>query len=108
MKHLIYQISKIAAAQKLLIEILQSKTKLDRQQNENFCTLFNETQNLMREVAAQYLTLKNRSIDKIINTRTYISEHIITVEGALIELKNENNLKFSNEYIKFINISNYN
>lgn len=108
MKHLIYQISKIAAAQKLLIEVLQSETKLDKQQNENFCNLFNETQNLMRDVAAQYLTLKNRSIDKIINTRTYISDHIAAVESALFELKTENNLKFSNEYIKFINISNYN
>jgi hypothetical protein len=108
MKRLIYQISKIAAAQKLLIEILQSKTKLDKQQNENFCNLFNETQNLMREVAAEYLTLKNRSIDKIINARTYISEHIKEVENALFELKTENGLKFSNEYIKFINISKYN
>jgi hypothetical protein len=108
MKNLIYKLSNIAAAQKMLIEILESKTKLDKQQNDNFCNLFNQNQNLMREVATEYLTLKNRSIDKIINTRTYISEHIITVENALIELKNENNLKFSNEYIKFINISNYN
>jgi hypothetical protein len=108
MKNLIYKLSNIAAAQKMLIEILESKTKLDKQQNETFGNLFNQNQKLMREVAAEYLTLKNRSIEKIINTRTYISEHIITVENALIELKNENNLKFSNEYIKFINISKYN
>jgi hypothetical protein len=108
MKNLIYKLSNIAAAQKMFIEILESKSKLDKQQNETFGNLFNQNQKLMREVAAEYLTLKNRSIEKIINTRTYIHEHLKEVESALLELKNENNLKFSNEYIKFINISNYN
>jgi hypothetical protein len=107
MKNLVYKLSKIAAAQKMLIEVLQSKTTLDKQQNENFGNLFNENQKLMRDVAAKYLTLKNRSIDKIINTKTYLSDHIKEVENALFELKKENNLKFSNDYIKFINVSNY-
>jgi hypothetical protein len=108
MRNLIYKLSNIATAQKMLIEILESKTKLDKQQNETFGNLYNQNRKLMDQVAVEYLTLKNRSIDKIINPRTYIDEKIKEVEGALLELKNENNLKFSNEYIKFINPSNYN
>jgi len=104
MKTLIYKISKIAESQKLLIEVLESKVKLNAQQNENFANKFNDTQKLMQETAAEYLTLKNKSIDKIINTRTYISEHIKAVENALLELKRENKLKFSNQYIKFIRL----
>jgi len=102
MTTLIYKISKIAESQKLLIEVLESKVKLNVQQGENFANKFNDTQKLMRETAAEYLTLKNKSIDKIVNTRTYISEHIKAVENALLELKRENKLKFSNQYIKFI------
>lgn len=107
MKHLTYKISKIAESQKLLIEVLESKIILNKQQNENFANKFNDTQKLMRETAAEYLTLKNKSSDKITNTNTYIIEHIKEVEKALHDLKKELKLKFSNQYIKFINTSSY-
>jgi hypothetical protein len=95
MKHLTYKISKIAEAQKLLIEVLESKIILNQQQNESFGIKYNNTMQLMRETAAEYLTLKNKSSDKITNTNTYISEHIKEVEKALHDLKKELKLKFS-------------
>jgi hypothetical protein len=49
MNSLSYNLCKIAENNKLIIEILESKTELNNQQQSNFSNLINNTQNLMLE-----------------------------------------------------------
>ena len=104
-----YNISKIAESQKLLIEILESRTTLTNEQSSKFGIKFNSTQYLMRETAVMYYnTIGNyKKAAKIKNCSTYISEVVKLVEAALLQVKKETNNVFKNKYIKFINTDDY-
>lgn len=100
-----YNLHKIAANNKLLIEVLADKTILNKQQHENFCTLFNDTQKLMLDTTIYFLNLKNRNkqLEKI-TINPYVGEVVKTVRKTLLELRKEAGAKFDKKYIDYITI----
>jgi hypothetical protein len=108
MENLKYNLHKIAANNKLLIEVLADKTILNKQQHENFCNLFNNTQKLMLDTTILFLNLKNRTkqLEKI-TVKPYVGEVVKTVRKTLLELRKEEGAKFDKKYIDYINTDNY-
>ena len=108
MKKFEYDICKIASNQKLIIELLETKTLLNKVQHQKFCILFNETQKLMFETTINFLILKNRKkqLEKI-TVKPYNHDVVRIVRKSLLELRKELNFTFEKKYIDFINTDNY-
>ena len=109
MKNLEYNLHKIAANNKLLIEVLESKMTLDKVQHNNFTMLFNSTQELMRQTSFDFLMLKGneKAAQKLKTKQSYIREVVKIVENSLFELRKNTAAKFNKKYIQFINNDNY-
>jgi hypothetical protein len=108
MENLEYNLHKIAGNQKLIIEVLESKMKLNKEQYNNFCSLFNDTQKLMLKTTISFLTLKNRKkqLEKI-TVKPYNHDVVKIVRKTLLELRKEFAAKFDKKYIDYINTENY-
>ena len=77
MENLKYNLHKIATNNKLLIEVLADKTILNKQQHENFCNLFNDTQKLMLDTTICFLKLKISCFLIFNQTTTYLRQSIL-------------------------------
>jgi hypothetical protein len=99
-----YNLHKIAANNKLLIEVLTDKTVLNKVQQNNFHNLFNDTQKLMLSTSIDFLTFKGRKkqLEKI-TVNPYINDVVKTVRKTLLELRKETKGKFNKKYIDYIN-----
>ncbi len=108
MNSLSYNLCKIAENNKLIIEILESKTELNNQQQSNFSNLINNTQNLMLETTIQYLKVKNiiKQLEKI-TIKPYQNNVVSIVRKSLLEIRKENNFIFNKKYINYIEFNNY-
>ena len=100
-----YNLHKIATNNKLLIEVLADKTILNKQQHENFCKLFNDTQKLMLDTTICFLKLKNRNkqLEKI-TVNPFVGDVVKAVRKTLLELRKEAGAKFDKKYIDYITI----
>ena len=109
MKNLEYNLHKIAANNKLLIEVLESKMTLDKVQHNNFTMLFNITQELMRQTSYDFLILKGneKAAQKLKTKLSYVREVTKIVENSLFELRKNTAAKFDKKYIQFINTDNF-
>ena len=105
MENLKYNLHKIATNNKLLIEVLADKTILNKQQHENFCKLFNDTQKLMLDTTICFLKLKNRNkqLEKI-TVNPFINDVVKAVRKTLLELRKEAGAKFDKKFIDYITI----
>lgn len=103
-----YNLHKIAANNKLLIEVLSSKEVLNKVQHHNFCILFNDTQNLMLTTTIEFLKLNNNFKQlKKITEKPYINDVVKIVEKSLKQLRKEKKARFKKIYINYINADNY-
>lgn len=105
MENLKYNLHKIATNNKLLIEVLADKTISNKQQHENFCNLFNDTQKLMLDTTICFLKLKNRNkqLEKI-TVNPFVGDVVKVVKKTLLELRKEAGAKFDKKYIDYITI----
>lgn len=109
MKNLEYNLHKIAANNKLIIEVLESKMTLNKVQHNNFTMLFNSTQELMRQTSFDFLMLKGneKAAQKLKTKLSYVREVTKIVENSLFELRKNTAAKFDKKYIQFINTDNF-